>query len=135
MLHLILFIEDDPITLLLCKKVINKTSFSEKIMTATNGKEALLYFDFLLQTNNQSTYPDLIFLDLNMPIIGGWEFLEIFCTEKYTVFRDIKIVILSSTIDPEDVKKSEKYPSIIAFLEKPISTQLLNELHEKLCKN
>lgn len=110
MLETILCVDDDPITLMLCKMVITKSSFSNKIDTAKNGEEALKYFDSLLLANNYLNKPQLIFLDLNMPIIDGWEFLDHFNTLKYSDFHQIKVIILSSTIDPEDLKNQKNIP-------------------------
>lgn len=125
MLDTILFIDDDPITLMLCKMVISKASFSKEIATAKNGEEALQYFDKLNETEEEKGVPQLIFLDLNMPVMGGWEFLDSFSTDKYSKYNSIKVIILSSTVDPEDMKKSKGYPMILDFLSKPISKEML----------
>lgn len=133
MLDSVLCIDDDPITLMLCKMAIVKASFSNEIATAKNGEEALQYFDTIKQTNLNSEFkkiPQLIFLDLNMPIMDGWEFLERFSSKDYADFNKLNIIILSSTIDPEDLKKSKKYPMVIDFLSKPISKEMLDYLKE-----
>lgn len=132
MLDKILFIDDDPITLMLCKMVISKSLFSKEIATAKNGEEALQYFNKLKQvnTNTQLTKPQLIFLDLNMPVMGGWEFLDSFSTAEYSEYNNIKVIILSSTIDPGDLEKSKKYPMVIDFLSKPISKEMLEYIKE-----
>ncbi|MBP2282600.1 CheY-like chemotaxis protein [Flavobacterium sp. CG_23.5] len=135
MLDQILCIDDDPITLMLCKKVLIKASFSNEIITSQNGEEALCYFNTLKYTNTESElkkHPQLIFLDLNMPVMGGWEFLEQFNTEAFSEFKNIKIIVLSSTIDPEDLEKSKKYPMVIDFLSKPITLAMLEYLKNKI---
>jgi CheY-like chemotaxis protein len=135
MLDTILCIDDDPITLMLCKMVITKASFSNEIATAKNGEEALQYFNTLNQTNSDSElkrHPQLIFLDLNMPVMGGWDFLESFSTAEYSDYNTTKVIILSSTIDPEDLEKSKKYPMVIDFLSKPISKEMLEYLKDKI---
>jgi len=135
MLDTILCIDDDPITLMLCKMVITKASFSNEIATAKNGEEALKYFNTLKQTNSNSNiikHPQLIFLDLNMPVMGGWEFLDSFATADYSDYNDTKVIILSSTIDPEDLEKSKKYSMVIDFLSKPISKEMLEYLKDKI---
>ncbi|WP_268847335.1 response regulator [Flavobacterium aestivum] len=129
MLDLIMCIDDDPITLLLFKKVINKALFSKEIITAQNGEEALEFFKSIKDTTTKQ--PQLIFLDLNMPVMGGWEFLDYFNKPEYLNFNNIKVVVLSSTIDPEDVKKSKTYPIVIDFLPKPITTSMLDYLKTK----
>ncbi|RVT77397.1 response regulator [Flavobacterium sufflavum] len=132
MLDLILCVDDDPITLMLCKKVITKTSFSNTIVTAKNGEEALEYFDSIINKKEDTQLPQLIFLDLNMPVMDGWEFLDNFSSNKYSKVNTTKIVVLSSTIDPEDHEKSKKYPMVIDFLSKPITTNMLTYLESKI---
>lgn len=135
MLETVLCIDDDPITLMLCKMVITKASFSKEIATAKNGEEALKYFNTLNQTNSDyelKKYPQLIFLDLNMPVMGGWDFLDSFSTAEYSDFNETKVIILSSTIDPEDLEKSKKYSMVIDFLSKPISKEMLEYLKDKI---
>lgn len=133
MLEQILCIDDDPITLMLCKKVISKSSFSHEIITAQNGEEALHHFNTLKYTNDKNKRkPELIFLDLNMPIMGGWEFLDHFTSPDYSEFNSAPVIVLSSTIDPEDLAKAKKYPIIIDFLSKPITQQMLEYLKKKI---
>lgn len=132
MLEQILCIDDDPITLMLCKKVISKSSFSKEIITAQNGEEALHHFNTLKYTKSKANKPELIFLDLNMPVMGGWEFLEHFTSSAYTEFNTAKVIVLSSTIDPEDLAKAKKYPIIIDFLSKPITQPMLEYLKKKI---
>ncbi|MCM0668231.1 MULTISPECIES: response regulator [Flavobacterium] len=133
MLEQILCIDDDPITLMLCKKVISKSSFSHEVITAQNGEEALHHFNVLKYTNDQAKKrPELIFLDLNMPIMGGWEFLDHFTSSDYKEFNTVPVIVLSSTIDPEDLAKAKKYPIIIDFLSKPITQPMLEYLKKKI---
>ena len=82
----ILFVDDDPITLMLCKKVIAKSSFANEIATAQDGEEALKYFNTLKYDNTKKItdkIPQLIFLDLNIPVMGGREFLDHFTSDAY----------------------------------------------------
>lgn len=135
MLDQILCIDDDPITLMLCKKVIIKASFTNEIFTFQNGQEALQYFNTIKYSNDKdkpSLKPELIFLDLNMPVMGGWEFLDHFITPEYSEFHSIKVIILSSTIDPEDMEKSKNYPMVMDFLSKPITVTMLEYLKSKI---
>jgi CheY-like chemotaxis protein len=132
MLDLILCVDDDPITLMLCKMVISKSSFAQEIITAQNGEEAINYFDDLKLNNlgnDIPRYPQLILLDLNMPVMGGWEFLDEFSKPEYTdAFKNTKVIVLSSTIDPRDISKSKTYPMVIDFMSKPITKEMLEDL-------
>ncbi|AOC95723.1 MULTISPECIES: response regulator [Flavobacterium] len=133
MLEQILCIDDDPITLMLCKKVVSKSSFSHEVVTAQNGEEALHHFNVLKYTNDKARKrPELIFLDLNMPIMGGWEFLDHFTSPDYREFNMVPVIVLSSTIDPEDLAKAKKYPIIVDFLSKPITQPMLEYLKRKI---
>ena len=136
MLDLILCVDDDPITLMLCKMVISKSSFASEVITAQNGEEAINYFDELKLNNLGSEiprYPHLILLDLNMPVMGGWEFLDEFSKPDYTeAFKNTKVIVLSSTIDPRDINKSKNYPMVLDFMSKPITKEMLEDLKKAL---
>lgn len=132
MIDLILCVDDDPVTLMLCKKVISKTEFANEIITAQNGEEALLYFDTLKDKGTNNRPPKLIFLDLNMPVMGGWEFLDHFGKTEYSEFSTTKVFILSSTIDPEDLEKAKTHTMVIDFLSKPITQSMLDYVKTKI---
>jgi Response regulator containing CheY-like receiver domain and AraC-type DNA-binding domain len=125
-------VDDDPITLMLYKMVIAKASFTEEIITAKNGQEALDYYNNL-RAEGESQSPELIFLDLNMPVMGGWEFLDNFTKSEYQEFNTkTKVIVLSSTIDPTDIEKSKTYSIVIDFLSKPITKEMLEDLKDRL---
>jgi len=136
MLDKILCVDDDQITLMLCKKVIERVGFANEIVTAQNGEEAIQYFTNLVETyklDNSVSYPRLTLLDLNMPVMNGWEFLEAYTKNGYQdVFKDAKFIVLSSTIDPQDVDKTKVYSVVIDFLSKPITKEMLEALKERL---
>jgi CheY-like chemotaxis protein len=135
MLDKILCVDDDPITLMLCKKVIERISFAVEIVTAQNGEEALDYFKKMkteINNGNQIEFPKLTLLDLNMPVMNGWEFLGAYVKNGFQdVFNSTQFIILSSTIDPQDVNKSKTYPMVIDFLSKPITKQMLENLKDR----
>ena len=128
----ILCVDDDPITLMLCKKVIQKSEFSEVIDIANNGEDALKYLDAIKGghiSDPDFILPELMFLDLNMPVMGGWEFLDEMTEKNYiTHFPNLKVIVLSSTIDPKDIEKSKSYPMVLDFLSKPITREMLESL-------
>lgn len=134
MIKKILCIDDDPITLMLCKKVIEKTSFAQEIVTAQNGEEATQYFKNIIaeiKKGNVVDYPKLVLLDLNMPVMNGWEFLDTYLENKFQDTLTSKFIVLSSTIDPDDVNKSKKYKMVIDFISKPITIEMLETLKNK----
>jgi len=131
MLDKILCVDDDPITLMLCKKVVEKVEFAKEIIIANNGEEAINYFDALFeeqQNNDSIAYPKLVLLDLNMPVMDGWEFLETYISKNYhNIFDSTRFIVLSSSIDPYDINRSKTYP-IIGFLSKPVTKEMLENL-------
>ncbi len=120
----VLLVEDDPITILVCDRMIKLTSFAEKVITCENGKIAL---DFLATLESQQL-PPIIFLDINMPVMNGWDFLDEFEILKLNFTNLPRIYLLSSTVDPEDYKKAKKFPQVADFISKPLSKDTLNEI-------
>ena len=135
MLDKIFCVDDDPITLMLCKKVIERVEFAKEILTANNGEEAIAYFHELAKSQKKGeeiAYPKLIFLDLNMPVMSGWEFLDVYTQNGFQdVFKEAKFIVLSSTIDPEDVARTKNYAVVTDFLSKPITKEMLEALKGK----
>jgi CheY-like chemotaxis protein len=132
MYNTIFCIDDDPISLMISKKIISKTAFAKEVVTALNGEEALRVYDnFKENPTELISKPQLIFLDLNMPVMGGWKFLDVFTSEKYQEFNTVKVIILSSTIDPQDLAKAKTYSVVADFLPKPITVGMLDYLKEK----
>jgi CheY-like chemotaxis protein len=110
-------IDDDPVFVLLFKKIMLKIGHFEKVLNFENGQLAL---DALIEIfNNDEPFPDIIFLDINMPIMDGWEFLK--ALEKYKFKEDLNIYMVSSSIDPTEIKKSKKFKTVKRFISKPIS--------------
>ena len=134
MLDKILCVDDDPITLMLCKKVVEKVEFAKEIITVQNGEEAIQYFDQLfkeMKTDTSIVCPKLVLLDLNMPVMDGWEFLESYIEKNYqNIFETTRFIVLSSSIDPYDIDRSKTYP-IIGFLSKPVTKEMLENLKPK----
>src|SRR3989338_9832965 len=98
-------IDDDPVFVLLFKKILLKLGQFETIQNFENGQLGL---DALIEKfNNNEPFPDIIFLDINMPIMDGWEFLK--ALEKYPFKDDLTIYMVSSYIDPTEIKKSKKF--------------------------
>jgi CheY-like chemotaxis protein len=121
MLHfdLIFLVDDDPINNLINRRLLGKIGIGNYIEEFLIAQEAL---EKIKQLPKEDSL--LIFLDINMPVLNGWEFLE-----KYTALfpdRKDRIVILSSSIDYQDRKKAFEYPIVSGFLEKPLSLEKIN---------
>lgn len=134
MLQKVICVDDDPIALLLSKLVLSKANFTAQIITAVNGEEAMRYLEKpeTIEENSKSEQPLLILLDLNMPVMDGWEFLEQFSTKLYTQYATTKIILLSSSIDPNDIQKSKTFSMVLDFLPKPLTNEMLTLISERI---
>lgn len=135
-LNRVLCINDNDITLFILKRTLSKSNFAEHISERKDGSEALRYCQQLIDNNeyHEGNYPKVIFLDLHMPVLDGWEFMDKFAVRIWPFFRETKIVITSQSIDKSDFVRARKYPFVIDFLKHPISVDYLVQLHETLIK-
>jgi CheY-like chemotaxis protein len=134
MLKKVLIIDDDLITLKICTAVIEKYAFAEIVDTVMNGEEGVNYFkDYFNKVkagDKSMILPDLILLDLNMPVLNGWDFLEQFIMKYADRLPNTKIVILSSSVDPGDFAKAQRYDIILDFINKPLDEFCIEELKQ-----
>ncbi len=110
-------IDDDPVFVLLFKKIMLKIGQFETILNFENGQLGLSAL--IEKFNNNEPFPDIIFLDINMPVMDGWEFLK--ALEKYKFKDELNIYMVSSSIDPTEIKKSKKFKTVKRFISKPVS--------------
>ncbi len=122
----VLLVEDDPITVMVCDRVIKMTLFAEKVKSCENGKIAI---DYLSGFEEGSEPPQIIFLDINMPVMNGWDFLEEFEKIRSRFTSLPRIYLLSSTVDPEDYKKAKNFSLVEDFISKPLSKEALQNIN------
>lgn len=124
-LNTVCIIDDDPIFVYGTKVLLNyNSSFCSNIIVYENGKEALDDLRFMLKTKKEM--PEVIFLDLNMPFINGWEFLDEL--KKMDLKKKIGVYVVSSSLDKMDEEKSRKYDMVIDFISKPLTANKLQQL-------
>lgn len=126
MKHLMI-IDDDPILVFLIKKIFEQDSDAYTFIDAENGLKAINYLE-----NPTNTLPDLILLDINMPVMNGWQFLERFERYQKTNRLEIPIMIISSSINPSDIEKSKQYKSVLNFLSKPFTRGHIEQIKQLL---
>lgn len=112
-------IDDDAIYQIIVNKIIQRSEMFSAISSFKNGKEAIDYLSHALE--NHLDLPDIILLDINMPIMDGWEFMEELGLLKPNFPKEIIIYIVSSSIAVEDKNKSKSYENILGYLSKPVS--------------
>jgi CheY-like chemotaxis protein len=121
-------VDDDPVNNLVCKFAITSYDPTAKIQLFTDPEIALSWIreKFNIGTENQKT---VLFLDINMPVMNGWEFLDEFSTLPETFQSLITIFILSSSIDPDDKKNAENHPLVRGYFSKPLRKETINQLY------
>lgn len=133
-LKCVLLIDDDDATNFLNKMVIESAGIAENIHTTLNGKEAL---EYLTNTdkfeNGDVIYPQpyLIFLDINMPVMDGWEFMHEYQKLDEKQKKNKVIVMLTTSLNPDDKTKASLIHEINDFMSKPLLLESLKDLTEK----
>lgn len=123
MTKLLLLIDDDLLVNLINRKFIERVLPSSEIRSFVSAYEAL---DFLHNLKNLQSLEPVIFLDINMPLMNGWDFLDEIRKEFNS--RDFEIFVLSSSVDPEDMRRAESYPLVRSFISKPLSVEKIKSL-------
>ncbi|HAI76042.1 MAG TPA: response regulator [Microscillaceae bacterium] len=113
----ICIVDDDPIHIFTTKQVLQKEAVCKHLISFPNGKDAYEVLSAAAQAGEP--LPDLILLDLNMPIWDGWDFLDEF--SKLSLPKNIPIYIVSSSNHPDDLQKATQYPIVSQFLLKPLT--------------
>ncbi|MBC7487469.1 MAG: response regulator [Cytophagaceae bacterium] len=122
----ILLVDDDEVTNFLNQRVIEYYKITEHVEVKLNGKEAL---DFLTNKDQADhSLPSLILLDINMPVMDGWEFMEAYNQDERNQKKKINIVMLSTSNNPEDIQRAANLPHVIAFKTKPLTSEMLEEI-------
>jgi CheY-like chemotaxis protein len=127
MIDLVFGIDDDETASFIAGITIKRAAFAQSFKAFNFPTEVINYFENQRSLpESEQKAPKLIFLDLQMPLIDGWEFLDIFQKDFAINFPDVKFIILSSSVDPDDSAKAKSSPSVIGFYQKPVKVELLN---------
>jgi CheY-like chemotaxis protein len=124
----ILLIDDNSTSVFLTEMLLKREGFAHTVRSFLAAEEALLYLKNLLPTQA----PEVIFLDLNMPVMDGWDFLD--ALEPYTqeLVTRCRIYILTSSLAPHDALKAKEYPLVSGLIHKPVDSQMLQVIRAEV---
>lgn len=129
-LKCVMLIDDDEPTNYLNHMVVEEMDCADRIKVVPNAKDALEYLKAATKSNGDSCTPELIFLDINMPAMDGWEFLAEY--EKLSEEQKSKVIVvmLTTSFNPEDRLRATQIESVAAFRNKPLTVEILREILE-----
>jgi CheY-like chemotaxis protein len=114
----VFLVDDDETFTFLTSRIVKATQLVDNVKTFGNGKEAIDYLT--LHANDETLLPEIIFFDLNMPILDGWGFAEEFTALEGKLKKKIKLYIITSSIAVHDIERSKNFSSVSEYLIKPV---------------
>jgi len=123
---IIALVDDDKIFQLTASRTIMSANLTDRILQFENGEEALEFLK--LNAADSDSLPDYIFLDINMPFVDGWMFLDDYAHLKENLKKEIRIYMVSSSIDPRDIDRAKRNQFVNEYVIKPVSREKFVEL-------
>ena len=123
-------IDDDPIFLYGIKKMMRLANFCDRFVTYKNGHDAINALKSIVKTNKK--IPDVILVDINMPILDGWQFLDEFIHIKLP--KKVYVYVVSSSKDALEIERAKTYKQVNNFFIKPISFANLSHILDEIDK-
>ena len=128
-----MIIDDDDISNFIYRKVIENTHISRQIWDFQQARVALDYLSANLQ--DPSKLPDLVFLDINMPVLNGWDFLDEYAKNIWpNLPKPVVLCVLSSSVYKEDIEKASNYEQVSEYISKPLTSEHLKDISGKYFK-
>ena len=122
-----IIIDDDPINNFICIKTIQRLIVDASILSFTEATHALDFLNSPVFVNSLENRI-ILFLDINMPLISGWDFLHLFASMSPEIKKPIKIYMLSSSVNPEDIERAALNEYVSDYIMKPLQTARLGEI-------
>lgn len=125
-----MLIDDDEIFTYIIKKIIEESEIAEQITIFGNGRDAINYLTEAAE--EEALLPKVIFLDLNMPLLDGWGFLDEYIRLKPKLCKKINLYVITSSVSTYDHEKSKEYSDITDFIVKPLAKEKFIAIVKKM---
>jgi CheY-like chemotaxis protein len=122
----VLLVDDNEIDNFINERIINSCGFAQDVIVKKSSDEAI---DYLKSNENNTVFPGIVFLDLNMPVKDGFVFLEDFDRLNDIIKQKCKVIVLSSSISPEDINRASTNPYVVKYINKPLSEKYLEAVN------
>ena len=120
----LIVLDDDPIQHLIFKRMLSRYTELDDTIFCADGNRVIGFLS--LNKGNVEALPEVIFMDLHMPELNGWKFLEKLKALYPDLVKPLKVYVISSSIDPRDIRRSRKYDFVGSYIMKPIGTEMLS---------
>lgn len=122
----LVFIDDDPIDHFLMKHILRGKNYFDTTTYTIYGSLVLDYIEE--HKSDPEKLPDMIFVDLNMPLFSGWDFLKRMEQMQHEISKDIPVFVISSSVRPDDKATSSKYSFVQEFISKPVNSEEIERI-------
>lgn len=122
----VLIVDDDSVYRFAAVKIIAATEMAGNIIECNDGQEALTFLKKNIDT--PENLPDIIFLDINMPVMNGWDFLKVFSVLAHQLPKTIHIYVVTSSIDRTDVDRAKEFGVVTDYIVKPVTKETFSRL-------
>ncbi len=130
----VLLIDDDEINNMICTKIISKNDFATNVVACSSARQGLKYLQDAL-TDGAKPLPTVIFLDINMPVMNGWDFLDQYKQMPGLADKGIVLIMLSSSSSANDLSRAHSYPQVSDYITKPLTAAHLQHVRERFFKD
>jgi two-component system chemotaxis response regulator CheY len=118
-----ILIDDELVSNFICRKVITKAYSDAEVQEFTSANNALEFIRSAFEEPKKN--PAIVLLDINMPFVSGWDFLEAFAGLDNGIKNNLRIFMLSSSLDPADKKRAVANPYVVDYIEKPLTPEIV----------